>query len=268
MRNKTRNKAQKLLAGLASLTLVDIAVATAADFPLKAVKARPVALVPAYDWSGFYLGGHAGYRWASADFFGPAYGFDPGIGTVSFPARSETYRLNGGIIGVQAGYNVMITPTILAGLEGDWTWGSSRDGTAGGFIVVNASDSFSFVSQVRLTWQATIRGRLGIVNGPWLFYGTGGAAFTRVNWTDNSTFLINGTPSAFSLSDAGNTLTGVAMGGGAEYMWMLNWIARIEYLYENFGNASVPFGLGPQVGTLDLRDVSKLRIAISYKFHP
>jgi opacity protein-like surface antigen len=36
-------------------------------------------------------------------------------------------------------------------------------------------------SEVELTWQATIRGRLGYVNGPWLIYGTGGVAFAHVN---------------------------------------------------------------------------------------
>jgi outer membrane immunogenic protein len=161
----------------------------------------------------------------------------------------------------------MITPTILAGLEGDWTWGSSSDGAAGQFILFN-TDGLYFASEAKLTWQATIRGRIGVVNGPWLFYGTGGAAFARVKWTDNSTFLFGGQPLAASSSDVGKILTGFALGAGIEYMWTPNWIARVEYLYENFGDVSVPFGLGPQAGTLDLKDVSKVRVGISYKFGP
>jgi opacity protein-like surface antigen len=118
-------KSQKLLAGLASLTLFDIAVAAAADLP---VKARPPAPVATYNWSGFYIGGHAGYRWADANFSAPGYDFDdPVFGIISFSPRNESYRPSGGIIGVQAGYNFMVTPTILAGLEGDWTWGSSSE---------------------------------------------------------------------------------------------------------------------------------------------
>jgi opacity protein-like surface antigen len=262
-----RKRKQNLLVGLASLTLLDIAAATAADLP---VKAPPPAPVAAYNWSGFYLGGHAGYRWANANFSGPGNDIDvPGLGTIPFPARNESYHLNGGIVGVQGGYNFMITPTILAGLEGDWTWGSSSNNATGGFILtVNPLDGFSFVSNVQLTWQATIRGRIGVVNGPWLFYGTGGAAFARVRWTDNSTFTSFGTPFAVSVSDVGKTLTGFALGAGVEYMWTSNWIARLEYLYENFGNVNVPFSLGPQIGTLDLKDVYKVRVAISYKFGP
>ena len=63
-------KSQKLLVGLASLTLWDIAVASAADLP---VKAQPPAPVATYNWSGFYVGVHAGYRWADASFSGPGF---------------------------------------------------------------------------------------------------------------------------------------------------------------------------------------------------
>lgn len=259
-----RNKKQKLLVGLAALTLLDIAAAAAADLP---VKAPPPAPVITHNWSGFYLGGHAGYRWAKADFSGPGYDFNPGVGTVSFPPRSEGYRLNGGIIGAHAGYNFMVTPAILAGIEGDWTWGSSTESFAGQFIL-SGNDGLFFASEAKLTWQATIRGRIGVVNGPWLFYGTGGVAFAHVNWTDNSAFIFAGNTISASSSDVGKTLTGFAVGAGIEYMWTQNWIARVEYLYENFGDVDVPFGLGPQAGTLDLKDVSKVRVGISYKFGP
>jgi opacity protein-like surface antigen len=256
-------KSQKLLVGLASLTLMDIAVAVAADLP---VKAPPPAPIQTYNWSGFYLGGHAGYRWGDASFSGPGYDFDPGIGTVTFPPRSESYHPNGGIIGVQAGYNFMITPSILAGVEGDWTWGSSSNSAAGQFILF-ANDGLLFASETRLTWQATIRGRLGVVNGPWLFYGTGGVAFARVHWTDTSSFTFLGSTTAAFSSDVGKTMTGFAVGAGIEYLWTANWIARLEYLYENFGDVSVPFGLGPQTGSLDL-NVNKVRVGLSYKFGP
>jgi opacity protein-like surface antigen len=44
-----------------------------------------------------------------------------------------------------------------------------------------------------------------------------------------------------------------------------NWIARLEYLYEKFGDVGVPHGFGLQTGTLDLK-VNKVRVGISYKF--
>jgi outer membrane immunogenic protein len=253
-------KSRKLLLGLASLTLTDIAIAEAADLPVKAPPLAPVAI---YNWAGFYLGGHAGYRWADPEFSGPGY---DGLVSPS-PARSASYRTNGGIVGVHAGYNHMLTPTILAGIEGDWTWGKRR-ASATGSSIDDLGDGFIFRSEVELTWQATFRGRLGVVNGQWLLYGTGGVAFARIRWTDNTTEIFVGDPIAASSSDAGKTLTGYVVGVGAEYLWRPNWIARVEYLYENFGDVSLPFGTGSQVGKLDLKDVSKIRVGISYKFGP
>jgi opacity protein-like surface antigen len=252
-------KKQKFLVGLASLTLLDIAVAAAAE-------PAPVA---SYDWSGFYVGGHAGFRWADANFSGPGYSFDTGGGVVTFPARNESYPSNGGIFGVQAGYNVMLTPMILVGLEGDWTWGSSNQSITTAFSGIDSfGDGFTFsrTSEIKLTWQATVRARAGLVNGPWLFYGTIGPAFAHVNWSENSQLVGNFFGTFNSSWNTSITLTGWAVGGGVEYMYTSNWIARLEYLHENFGSNAVPYGFGPQTGNLDLRDVNKVRVAISYKF--
>ena len=198
-----RNK-RKLLVGLASLTLFDLSAAAAADLPLKARMRAPVAAPTVVDWSGLYIGGHVGYRWADAKFSSPAYDFDPGSGAITFPARNESFGANTPIVGVQAGYNYMLSPTILAGVEGDWSWGSGSDTTTR-FFSGSSNDGFTFrgASELELTWQATIRGRLGVVNGPWLFYGTGGVAFLHAKWTDSSrlqTFFDGTTNAVWSTS--------------------------------------------------------------------
>jgi outer membrane immunogenic protein len=121
----------------ACLTLLDIAAgigvaavavpAMAADMP---TKAPPPIAAPIYNWTGFYLGAHAGYRWANGDLTSAAYIFDPPflfIDPVAFPARSESYDLNGGIVGVHGGYNYQFAPNWLVGVEGDWTWGKASD---------------------------------------------------------------------------------------------------------------------------------------------
>ena len=259
-------KKQKFLVGLASLTLFDIAGAAAADLPVKAPLQAPAQT---YNWEGFYIGGHAGYRWADANFSDPGYDFDTGSGVVTFLARNESYHSNGWIGGVQAGYNVMLTPMILAGLEGDWSWGSSSQSITTAFSGVDSiGDGFTFsrTSEVKLTWQATIRGRVGIVNGPWLFYGTGGVALAHANWSENSQ-LVGVFSGTFNSSlNSSQTLTGWVAGVGVEYMYTPNWIARLEYLHEDFGTNAVPYGFGPQTGSLDLRDLNKVRVGISYKF--
>jgi outer membrane immunogenic protein len=126
--------------------------------------------------------------------------------------------------------------------------------------------NFSRTSEVKLTWQATIRGRLGYVSGPWLFYGTGGVAFAHLQWNENSQLVTEFSGTFSTAWNASKTLTGWVVGGGVEYMLNPNWIARVEYLYENFGDVNVPFGFG-QIGKLDLNNVNKVRAGISYKFN-
>jgi opacity protein-like surface antigen len=266
---------------LASLTLLDIAAgiavsaaalpALAADMPTKAP--APIA-APVYNWTGFYLGAHAGYRWADADLTSAGYIFDPPggfSGPVTFPARNESYDPNGGIVGVHGGYNYQFAPNWLFGVEGDWTWGKASDSKSSALTVV-AVDGFVFrslstTSEVKLGWQATIRGRLGYTQGPWLIYGTGGVAFARAEWSETATLTT--IPAivtiATAASSAHKTLTGFAVGGGAEYMFTQNWIGRIEYLYESFGDFNVPSGFGTQTANIDL-SAQKVRVGISYKF--
>jgi outer membrane immunogenic protein len=251
---------RKLVAGLTSLSLFDIAAAHAADLPLKAPKMAPAPMLAVYNWTGPYVGAHAGYRWADANFSSPAYDFGP----FALPARNDNFRLGSGIVGAHVGYNYMISPTVLAGIEGDWTWGSASDSVSGSSVIFEGFALYS--SEVRLTWQATIRGRLGWVNGPWLFYGTGGVAFAHIKWSDTVTG-VGGLTDTDSWSYS-KTKTGWTLGGGIEHMFNPNWLVRIEYLYESFGSFDVPHGFAPPplVGKLDLDEVHKLRVGISYKF--
>ena len=154
----------------------------------------------------------------------------------------------------------MLSPSILAGIEGDWTWGSARASVSG--FATNDGNAF-FGSELKLTWQATIRGRLGVVNGPWLFYATGGVAFINVAWSESATAF--GVTDGWALS---KTRAGWVVGGGIEHMLPNpNWLVRVEYLYENFGSWNVPFGVTevPQIGKIEL-EAHKLRVGISYKF--
>ena len=55
--NRNRRSLEYVLAGAAFGALTLGSPAIAADIPLKAPYLRP-----AFDWSGFYIGGHTGYR--------------------------------------------------------------------------------------------------------------------------------------------------------------------------------------------------------------
>src|SRR5216117_434739 len=104
--NRDRRFLQHVLAGAALGAMALASHALAADLPVKAPQFRP-----AFDWSGFYIGGHTGYgRGASS-----AVLTDPLLA-----ASSGTF---GGVIGgVQAGYNVRLPSGLLLGVEADLTF--------------------------------------------------------------------------------------------------------------------------------------------------
>ena len=80
--------------------------ALAADMPLKAPHLRP-----AFDWSGFYIGGHTGY------------GRGTSSAVLSDPLSVSTNSVVSGVIGgVQGGYNVRLPSGLLLGVEADLTF--------------------------------------------------------------------------------------------------------------------------------------------------
>ena len=121
-------------------------------------------------------------------------------------------------------------------------------------------------SELTLTWQATARARSGLIVDKSLFYVTGGAAFQRAKWIDAITATTTSpsqTVANFSFAD--KILTGWVAGGGIEQMLAPNFTWRIEYLYENFQDFTVPHGIGAQLGAFDNLTVHKVRAGFSYK---
>src|SRR5712664_3877823 len=87
--------------GLGVLALADPALT--ADMPLKAP-----ALKSVYDWTGFYVGAHAGFGRGSSS------------AVLTDPAASTTGNVFDGMIGgVQAGYNYRLASGFLLGVEAD-----------------------------------------------------------------------------------------------------------------------------------------------------
>jgi outer membrane immunogenic protein len=200
--------------------------ARAADLP---AAMRPVykapAMVPApYNWTGFYIGGNAGYGWghASADLTGPT----------GITGNSAAEDLNGGVFGVQAGYNWQLGQTVI-GIETDFqgtTQKASQNATCAaatcGVDVTASRDS-------KLPWFGTTRLRLGYAFDRWLPFITAGVAYGE-HTTD-----INVTAGASSGSSSdSNTRAGFAVGGGVEVGLAPRWSAKLEYLYLDTGTVT------------------------------
>jgi outer membrane immunogenic protein len=223
--------------------------ATAADLPVKA--APPPVSAPAYNWTGFYLGGTLGYS-VARDPSAPTF---PTFGP---PFDQVTLAPGGWVGGVEGGYNWQINRW-LVGLEADWQWTGEKDS-----FCLDCSPLGRGIEQ-KLPWFATARGRIGYAVGPALFYATGGAAFGDVR----TTLSCCGPPSQISAPITEHK-TGWTAGGGVEGALAGNWTAKIEYLYVNLGNTTDSFvipAFAPafMVGTSSIRD-HIFRIGLNYRF--
>jgi outer membrane immunogenic protein len=228
--------------------------AFAADLPPAAPPRAPAvyvpAVVPVYNWSGFYIGINGGWGWASGTITDTVTGSSLGSLT-----GTSSGNINGGIFGGQIGANYQIDALVL-GIEGDWDWsGQKRTDTFGCGVGCTVSEN------IKIGWIATVRGRIGYAMDRVLLYATGGAAFTHTS--DNVTATGNGT-----IFNASSTNAGWTIGAGGEWAFAQNWTGRIEYLY--VGTKVNQSGALPVVGgTLtesgNIHD-SLIRAGINFKF--
>jgi outer membrane immunogenic protein len=182
--------------------------ALAADLPPRpAYKAAPAYV--AYNWTGFYVGGHIGYGWSTLT------GTDTTFGT------TDSGKLKGILGGVQLGYNYQIGSFVL-GVEGEYSFADVKF-TMDDPLGIGAGGK----AEIKNDYFATIAGRLGYAFDRVLIYAKGGGAFTRDKLDINDG--IGGTATGnFSRS-------GWVAGAGLEYALWDRWSVKLEYNYMSFG---------------------------------
>jgi outer membrane immunogenic protein len=211
---------------------------------------------PTSNWTGFYIGGTAGY----------ALGRDPA--TFAIPGSANaTFDLSprglsaGGLVGYNWQFGHWVT-----GIDADFQ-GVDDGGDA--VCAVNCSAGGAAAANQQMPWFGTVRGRLGYSIGPALFYGTGGYAYGQVKDTVNEQTA--GAASGFSFTHSNS---GWAAGAGIEnpfdpFGWFgKNWTTRTEYLYVDLGDVSDTFSNGANVNqTLSSSVHSHIwRTSLIYKF--
>ena len=139
----------------------------------------------------------------------------------------------------EAGYNWQPS-NFLFGLEGDiksfHLHGSANFGPV---VYHGGAGTFTLISNASTDWLATARGRLGYAAGTWLFYATGGFAFTDLHGNFSFAETAFGGSEAASLS---SSKTGYTVGGGVEASLSRQWSVKAEYLFVDFGKVSA-FGI-------------------------
>ena len=205
----------------------DVAFPNSISMPLKAL---PIAN---YDWSGFYVGGHVGY--------GRGYGRN----ILSDPNPTAGSSFGSLFGGLQFGYNYLLPSRLLLGIEGDISFPNYLDDG----IVASRSTPSGAVTE-KLDFVSTVRGRAGYAFDHWLFYATGGFAWSQARFLERSSLTGNEDKIL-------RMRTGWALGAGAELAIAPGWTARLEYLYDRLGKASgtFPSGTGYESTTVDLNSV-------------
>jgi len=248
----------------------------------------PPPSLPAQGWSftGCYIGANVGAAWGNSNFSwtniteNPPLGFNPGAATV-LPAAADASLDRGGFIGGgQAGCNYQ-PGWLVVGVEGDFAYTNLSVGlstvsspftdNAGVLRLVPGNISESFSSD----WLSTVRGRVGVASGAWLYYATGGLAIAKASFSDQVCFSSPALPTCNTASWSG-TREGWVAGGGVEWKITPAWSTKLEYLFADFGSVSSTSIAMTAAGAIPYPEAtithnhtfneSNIRIGVNYQF--
>jgi outer membrane immunogenic protein len=224
-----------LLTGTALLTLVS-GSAMAADLSRPApapVYTKAPMMMPAFTWTGCYIGGNGGGLWAKKDWT------DAGV-------AQSSVDVSGGLAGGQVGCNYQVT-TWVFGIQGDYDWSSASSNATDG-INIGLTDSSKIKS------LASVTGRVGYAWDRYLGYVKGGGAW------ESSDFSITG------LTTVSDTRTGWTIGVGGEYAFT-DWLTGfVEYDYYDFGTKSNTF-TGAFTEVTDIKETNSVaKAGLNFKF--
>jgi high affinity Mn2+ porin len=242
----------------AAACLLMSAKSFAADLPIKAQ--APYA----YDWTGVYVGGTIGVatghsNWTVNALSGAS---PPASGSFSL-YRSPNGFTEGGSWqeGVQAGYNYMFNNRLVVGIEGEANFPAFPDpaglatGGISNFNSVELGGASSF-SETML-WAGSLRGRIGFAPGHWLFYATGGFAWTYNMQTLTAADGSQETPYVWRL--------GWTAGAGVEVAIAPSWTFRAEYLWSVYPTETVSYLWSQQLISSNWSE-QDYRVGLNYRF--
>ena len=172
----------------------------------------------AVDWTGPFVGSHFAYAVGSSQYSFAGPGALQSSGSFDLTNPFDAFKGTGSYaIGLSAGYDYMLPSRVVVGLEADVTFPNT---ISGGAVVSGPA----MLKEAVLT-SGTLRARIGYAPRSWLFYATGGFAWSRDQSTLGPLDGADGNKASF-------TRLGTAWGAGAEVALSDGWSARFEYLYE------------------------------------
>jgi outer membrane immunogenic protein len=198
----------KRFAASAAAVLMTYGFAYGADLtPAPVYKSGPImSPVPAYSWTGVYVGLNGGGAWGSQDPYN--------IITNRFDHLST--GISGGLFGGTIGAQVQVSYVVL-GLEADLDWANIKGSTSAtptvGGIPVTA---LPINAQTKIDWESTARLRAGMAFNNVMAYITGGLALQGAKTTLTTPLgpVCGGVLSGCNGTDRA---IGAALGAGVEY---------------------------------------------------
>jgi high affinity Mn2+ porin len=246
-----------VVAGMTLAALVRSA--GAADVPM-AVKTPPPPA--AYDWTGYYIGAHIGYAAGSSEWSATSTGaMAPAVtGSLDLYNSYDSFKGTGSYFdGLQGGYNYLLPSRWLFGLESDISFPNTIAGTA--TLTSPLAGTVAYSEQVE--FSGTLRARIGYAPGHWLFYASGGLAYSYDQFSRAQ--LAGGVQAPGAVENLYLIpRLGGAAGAGVEVALTPSWAARVEYLFTDYGSRSVSFPGGAQQFDSRLW-LQTLRVGVDYK---
>ena len=160
-----------------------------------------------FSWTGAFFGLNAGYGTGSSD-----WDFAGGAG-------SNSHDTDGGLIGLQLGYNMQLSSGLVAGIQL-----STEASNVGGSSSCSGTGCKSKIGSV-----TDLSARLGANWGSSLVYGKAGGAYK------NDTYSIG------ALNDKSGSI-GYLLGGGVEFYIDNNITTNLEYNYFKFNSDDASIG--------------------------
>jgi outer membrane immunogenic protein len=253
-----------LFAGLGALACITMMrPAAAADIPVSPLPYRPAAVI--FNWTGFYLGAHAGGGWVRKDETAVPFA----LAGATIATAPVALNPSGWLAGGQVGFNYQAGAWVI-GAEAQASWSNltgnaacSSTATLAGIVTVLPANCSGKVDAL-----GTIAGRLGVAFDRLLLYGKAGGAWANDKYSSAPT-----TAALPQLTfNANETRWGWMVGTGIEYAFIDNWSAKLEYNYMDFGTRGVRF-TSPTAAlvSLDANIRERLHVVkagINYRFGP
>jgi outer membrane immunogenic protein len=217
-----------------------------------------------FNWTGFYVGGNAGYGTADIS-IADAYVLDEPSAQDYADGFNGNADTKGGVFGAQVGYNHQFSNDVVLGGEVDLMW-SGVTGSYTGY----ETGSGDYVADVDIDvqWMTTARMRLGYAFDRFMVYGTGGVAVigakAHLHRNDRQ-----------ESANAHQTHVGWVAGVGAEYAIADNWTLRAEYLHLDAPDKTYRFeGIISELSSSDQQvieaqgggKIDYVRVGLNYRF--